>query len=137
MIINLTQHPATAEQADAGVADLPAEMRADLIKLLTFDRLEEAVNEVTERAEKIAALAEEYLDVIGVKIINRAALVGGAPFLMAPLEGALRRRAINPVYAFSKRESIEERLPDGSVRKTAVFRHAGFVPAFGEGHWPY
>lgn len=58
-----------------------------------------------------------------------SAMIGGAPFLMAPLEGALRTRGVIPLYAFSVRESVEEALPDGSVRKTQVFRHAGFVPA--------
>lgn len=56
-------------------------------------------------------------------------MVGGAPFFMAPLEAALRAVNIIPVYAFSKRESVEEKQPDGSVKKTQVFKHAGFVPA--------
>jgi len=30
-------------------------------------------------------------------------------------------------YDFSRRESVEEVQADGSVRKTAVFRHAGFI----------
>ena len=32
-----------------------------------------------------------------------------------------------PIYAFSVRESVEETLPDGTVHKTACFRHKGFV----------
>ena len=34
---------------------------------------------------------------------------------------------VKPLYAFSKREVVEEQLPDGSVRKTQVFKHLGFV----------
>lgn len=30
-------------------------------------------------------------------------------------------------YAFSRRESVETQLPDGSVKKSSVFRHIGFV----------
>ncbi len=41
----------------------------------------------------------------------------------------LAYRGITPLYAFTRRESVEEVLPDGSTRKTAVFRHAGFIPA--------
>ena len=47
--------------------------------------------------------------------------------MMAPLEDALRRVGIVPLYAFSIRESLDQIQPDGSVRKTAVFRHQGFV----------
>jgi len=33
-----------------------------------------------------------------------------------------------PVYATTKREVVEEHLPDGSVQKRAVFRHVRFRP---------
>jgi len=46
---------------------------------------------------------------------------------------ALRDQGIEPVYAFSVRESIEQTQPDGSVRKVNVFRHAGFVDAAPQG----
>lgn len=39
MILNITQHPATPEQIAAGVVDLPADKRAALCSLLTFDAL--------------------------------------------------------------------------------------------------
>ena len=58
-----------------------------------------------------------------------AAMIGGAPFFMSALEAALKERGVRAVHAFSRRESGEERLPDGSVRKTQVFRHAGWVEA--------
>lgn len=48
---------------------------------------------------------------------------------MAPLETELSARRIEPVYAFSTRESVEQTQADGSVRKVNVFRHTGFVPA--------
>ena len=43
------------------------------------------------------------------------------------LEEALMKRGIVPLYAFSRREVVETPLPDGSVKKTQVFRHLGFV----------
>ena len=55
-------------------------------------------------------------------------MIGGAPFLMSPLESALLNNGIEPVYAFSTRESVEKKLPDGSVQKTNIFKHKGFVP---------
>jgi hypothetical protein len=39
----------------------------------------------------------------------------------------LRAADITPLYAFSVRESVEQALADGSVRKVNVFRHAGFI----------
>jgi len=29
---------------------------------------------------------------------------------------------------FTKREVIEEKQPDGTIKKTSVFKHGGFVP---------
>ena len=60
------------------------------------------------------------------------AMIGGAPFLMATLADELAKASIYALFAFSTRESVEQVQPDGSVRKTAVFRHQGFVPAISD-----
>ncbi len=120
MILNLTQHPATAEQVAAGVVDLPAEPRAFLQRLLTFTALPSR-REVDQRAEQIAALVEPAT--------CKQVMIGGAPYLMAPLERHLEALGIEPLYAYSERVSIEEPQPDGTVRKVNTFRHAGWVPA--------
>lgn len=57
------------------------------------------------------------------------AMIGGAPWLMEPLAKRLRAHGIIPLFAFSRRESIEQVQQDGSVRKTNVLKHAGFVEA--------
>lgn len=132
-ILNLTQHLATAEQRDAGVVDLPPAERETLQALLTFDRLPTG-EQVFGAAKDIAALAARIiadpLDVTGKAPLPRV-MIGGAPFLMADLERALRKQGIVAVYAFSVRESVEQAQPDGSVKKTAVFRHRGFVESEG------
>lgn len=120
-ILNLTQHTATPEQLAVGVVDLPThERRSHLQGLLTFAGLPSR-DEVEQRAKMIARLAEDGP--------CERAMIGGAPYLMAPLERALLAIGITPVYAFSVRDTAEERQPDGSVRKVNVFRHAGWVPA--------
>lgn len=53
MILNITQHPATPEQIAAGVVDLPADKRAALCSLLTFDALPTRAA-IEEAAESIA-----------------------------------------------------------------------------------
>ena len=127
MILNLTQHPGTPEQ---GVTDLTGGELAALKQALTFDAIPTA-QDITDRAEYIAELAS--MNGLGGgdddDPIPTRAMIGGAPYLMAPLERALRNVGIEPLYAFSVRESAEQTQPDGTVRKVNVFRHAGFVPA--------
>ena len=115
-IINLTQHMATAEQVTAGVVEPPD--RNAVIRLLTFDICPDR-DEIRRRSEALAKIARDS----GAK----TALVGGAPYLMGPLEAALREADIQPLYAFSQRVAVEETQNDGSVRKVQVFRHAGWI----------
>ena len=128
MIINLTQHPATPEQIEAGVVDMRGDELAALRDALTFSEIPDG-DELETRAGYIASLAVnnglggDYDD----DPMPVAAMVGGAPYLMAPLERALSALYIRPVYAFSVRESVEQVEADGSVRKVNVFRHMGFV----------
>lgn len=111
---NLTQHQATASEVAAGVTpEAPSE---ELKALLTFTSLP-SKEEITDRAEKLADMATGH----------PAAMIGGAPYLMGALEAALKKRGVQPLYAFSERRSIEKTLPDGSVQKTAVFEFKGFV----------
>lgn len=123
-VLNLTQHQTTTEQRAAGVFDLHPQHQNKLRDLLTFDALP-TTEDVVVDAEVAADLAANVAAVAGCRRI----MIGGAPFLMAPLEQALKKRGLVPVYAFSRRESVEEKMPDGTVRKTTVFRHEGFVAA--------
>ena len=135
-ILNLTQHDATPEQIEAGVTcgDITDAQELELRKLLNFETLP-TPTEVRQRAQQIAAYAAKTTTLVDyggdsglcVNEPLRFAMIGGAPFLIAPLEEALRRVGIVPLYAFSTRESVEQVQPDGSVRKVAVFRHQGFV----------
>ena len=120
LIINLTQHPATAEQQEAGVQDLPTELREKLKTLLTFEEIPTPA-QLQSRAKEIVDLLEE-LDQMPTR-----ALIGGAPFFMGHLEEELRNAFVIPTYAFSKRVTTEVTQPDGSVVKTAIFHHIGFV----------
>lgn len=132
MIINLTQHAASPEQRAAGVQDLPAEARECVIRLLTVDGLPSR-DEIASRCADIAHLAASLASPDdrddGTSGFATAAMIGGAPWMMRALEDALLDQGIEPIYAFSARESVDQPQPDGSVRKVAMFRHAGFVPA--------
>jgi hypothetical protein len=117
-IVNLTQHSATPDQIQSGVMNLQGDDLSILKNLLTFVDLPDK-STIVERANQIADLA--------VKSGASRAMIGGAPFLMGALESALKARGVQPLYAFSKREVVETVNDDGSVSKTAVFRHLGFV----------
>jgi hypothetical protein len=56
-------------------------------------------------------------------------MIGGAPYLMPALEQELRRVGIQPVYAFSKRISIDQPQPDGRIKKISNFKFEGLVEA--------
>jgi len=115
-ILNLTQHIATPDQKAAGVVDFTEKDRKTLQALLTFTNLPEKVG-IIERAKKIKLLADTT-DFCSV-------MIGGAPYLMCPLEKALQDYGI--FYAYSKRECVEISQEDGSVKKTFVFKHEGFI----------
>ena len=120
-IINLTQHAPTVEQIREGVVSFDGEALEALKKALTFDDLPQKL-EITRRAVAIAEMAADAGFGPG-----DGAMIGGAPYLMSALEQALTEREIRPLYSFSVRESIEQTLPDGCVKKTHIFRHLGFV----------
>lgn len=127
-IVNLTQHPATPEQKVAGVVDLTPAQRAIVSQWLTFEEVP-TQSAIKTRATLLAQAAANDSRTIGEVGLFDAAMIGGAPYLMSALETALKSRGIQPVYAFSRRESVESVAADGSVVKTNVFRHAGFVEA--------
>lgn len=115
-IINLTQHATTTEQFEAGV--VPCNDQEELKRLLTFNGVPSRTT-LQQRAESVAKMAQAYT----------RAMIGGAPFFMATLEKELIRRGIAPMYAFSMRETAEEVQADGSMKKTSVFKHKGWVKA--------
>lgn len=144
-ILNLTQHTATAEQAAAGVYDLPTEptnwaedSREYLANWLTFPHPSPRISE--EESTPPSRLDVQTHATILAEIAARtgtpenpnhppdAVMIGGAPFLMSALEAALMDYGLQPVYAFSLRESVDEPQPDGGVVKKSTFRHIGFIP---------
>lgn len=128
-ILNLTQHDATSEQIEAGVVNLPGDALLVLRSLLTFDSAPSR-DEIATRAMAIAYIAADYTaaedrgDNAGFAL---QAMIGGAPFFMSVLERHLEAVGIQPVYAFSVRDSVEQPDGNGGVLKVNVFRHAGFV----------
>ena len=152
-ILNLTQHVATQDQIDAGVIELPVELKTRVTGLLTFDTIptphdmEASANSIVKIAydyfrklasERTLSNAEQHaydLDTYapGLASFNNVSMasvmIGGAPFFMSYLETALKSASIRPVYAFTARDSVDIEQEDGTVKKTAIFKHMGFVAA--------
>ena len=116
-ILNLTQHPASPEQVDAGVINPTPEIKAKIVRLITFNSLPN-LDEINARANAVAAMVNGMPEKFG------RAMIGGAPFFMGALETALKKIGIVPVYAFSQR--IVEESAGGSEKKV-IFKHEGFV----------
>lgn len=139
LIINLTQHVMTQEQYFLNGEKLTE------ITFKPYNGLGESVHgfvknclnfnskpnkdEIDKRALVLAEYANGLLTQVKSDNDKLFALVGGAPYLMGPLETKLKERGIQPLYAFSQRESVETRNTDGTVVKTAVFKHKGYIEA--------
>ena len=123
---NLTQHDMTEDQVNdfenmvndaVQIINISGD-NEKIKRLLTFDDIPS-----TEEMEK---RADELIDNVCCGDENYA-LIGGAPYFMSTLERVLKHYDITPIYSFSKRQSIEEHLADGSVVKRNVFKHTGYI----------
>ena len=115
-IFNLTQHNPTPAQAVEGV-QAPLEGAKELLNFETLP----TQGDVLGRAAKLASL------VASVGSQGDRVMVGGAPYLMGALVENLKELGFCPVFSFTERRSVEKTNPDGSVTKTAVFEHVGWV----------
>ena len=119
MILNLTQHLATAEQREAKVFE-PKNKKL-IAELLTFNSIpsSSAIHSRVKLLLKEVGWEREVVD------FNQV-LIGGAPFLMSPLEYELFQNNFLPLYSFTNRV-VEEIEKNGIVEKTSSFKHIGFV----------
>lgn len=116
MTLNLTQHKSTKEQLEAGVVE-PTD-KTKVQSLLTFTSVP-TPNDIRDKAEALAQIAYDHK--------ANAAMIGGAGYLMAPLQEALWAKGVKPLHSFTERRATEKTLPDGSVEKGQVFVHIGWV----------
>lgn len=118
-VINLTQHEPMDDQKAIihNWVDLTDAEKAYVKKNLTFRPQEVTKYVIIGRAAMLATLAKEK----GAKYAH----IGGAPYLMAHLEDCLKQAGIVPLYSLTERVT-EERVIDGEVVKTSVFKCTGF-----------
>lgn len=132
LAINLTQHELTQEQkGDAYWVKFNSyngtSSTIEIKRLLTFESMPN-MEEIQERATSIANIAEGiFLQLDPEGALPHRAMIGGAPYLMHPLENALKERGIQPMYSFSQRVSIETTNEKGEIIKTSTFKHVGWI----------
>ena len=126
-VINLTQHELTPEQK--AFIDIECHTDRQKVKeLLTFTKLPTQF-QILRRAVGLADIVRNIVDQdehINLFLV----LIGGAPYLMKPLIEELKEIGVTPVFSYTDRVSVETIQPDGSVVKTQVFKHLGYVEAF-------
>ena len=141
MIVNLTQHKLTTAQRVAGAVELDVPSH----KLRTIEKPDGKGGTLyrNERKEdyltfhippkpswivhNAGALCRMAIDHRWASDQPKWALLGGAPYLMSVLEKLLVSQHIQPVYAFTRRESVETVDSDGTVTKTSKFAFGGWV----------
>lgn len=117
-IINLTQHAFTPAQLE-GAVEVGTEVRNEIVDLITFIGCPTA-EVIKGNASRLAEICRD--------MHASHAVIGGAPYFMGPLEQALRRAGIVPLYAFTERVAIEVTDPNtGEVVKTSRFNFAGWI----------
>lgn len=118
ILINLTQHNLTKEQLQ-GAVEVGNNVRDEVIKLITFNELPTA-GAIKDNASRLAEICRD--------MHVSHAVIGGAPYLMGPLEQSLRRVGVTPLYAFTERVAVEVTDPvTGEVTKTSKFNFAGWI----------
>lgn len=116
--MNLTQHNLTDAQVKGNECFRIQAVPGDIIcDRLTFTSIP-SEEEMAERALEISRIAAQHS--------VEAAVIGGAPYFMPYLEKALIKLNIIPLYSFSIRKSVEVNK-DGTVMKTSIFEHIGWV----------
>lgn len=120
MILNLTQHAATDEQRAAGAIEVAAADKKRLTAALTFNDAP-TLRSMLDAVRVVADMADVY----GIRNV----MVGCAPWLQCELIEELEHRGYSAWFAFSRRESVDQPQPDGSVRKVAIFRHVTWIHA--------
>lgn len=120
IIWNMTALRATSGQRQAGVVDLPDDLREVVTDLLTFNDIPTPAF-VQHRATALAVMAKN----LGAERV----MVRAEPFMLPALEQALKARGITAHYAFSERVHREVVMPDGHAAPAEdTETHLGFYP---------
>lgn len=118
---NVTNHKLT----DAQQYDVHQTFNADIIEL--NDKLKQQWGNVDPYAETVDETVQAVFDFITANSAEGdMALVQGDMGCVFALVNMLQHIGITAVYATTKRSSIEQQMPDGTVVKKSTFVHVQF-----------
>lgn len=123
--LNITNHQLTNEQLDEikrsgyEIVELPEDLKT------TWGQL---------NVDNWAGVCNDIWNFIVKNNVDTALVAGYAP-AMYDISYNMDRAGLTPVYADTARESVETKMEDGSVRKTAVFKHKGFYSIINGSKW--
>ena len=116
-IFNLTQHVASQEQKEEGVIEPENDNKTVIKALLTFDT-KPSEYELQQTAKEIISIVPKECDSV---------MIGGAPYFLPYLSKEAAKKGFEVLHSFTERVSVEKTNADGTVEKTSVFQHKGFV----------
>ena len=121
-MLNITQHTATKAQVADGVVEPSEEIKAQIQKLLTFNRTVIAEPEqIWNKAKALVSLIQRNYPG------HKEVMIGGALYLMPALVRELKENEYKVFFSYTDRVSEDVHNADGSVTKTLAFKHLGFV----------
>jgi len=88
-------------------------------------KLQNKINNSPGNRDELVDILAEVVETAGDNNITHLAQLGGSPLFIC-LAGAM----IPPsqmVFAHSERISVDEPQPDGSIKKTSIFKHINFI----------
>lgn len=109
----------TQDQLEAGGVNVPAAQSAnnlqDFMAVPSESDLKYRANELMRLA--IEAGAER----------GDGVMIAGAMYFIPALVQAARNSGFTPTFSFTQRKAVEDKLPDGSVKLSYVFKHESWV----------
>ena len=131
VFLNLTVHPLLPEQREAAKRELGVQEfleAGDVLPPEIVQKLRQCPSdplELTMLAYAVAGFIVGYATSKKVHVFVH--LPAGSPAFMWAFADVFPNAYATPVFSHSSRESIEERLPDGTVRKRSVFKFERFI----------
>lgn len=99
------------------------------LMLSTFEGgevLQKRLNNTSSDVSELEALASELCG-LAIKEGGEVYQPGGSPAFQVILGRKAKEMSVVLNYAHSVRDSIEEKLPDGTIKKVSVFRHQCWI----------
>lgn len=125
--INLSNHPTSKWSPEQRAAVFPADARVIDISFPQVDPCLSAI-QVYELAEKYMYLCVDECNKNDISSNETVVHIMGELGFVYQCVKLLIREGFIPLHSTTSRETVEEKLPDGTIKKTAIFKFVQFRP---------